>query len=328
MKIFRFGLAILHIFIIILLLGTLLNDYISPQTFPWFNVLSLAFPVLMIINVLLCLIWIISWKKRSLVFLLFSLMFINPTKRWINYVPKTSEKSNLKIVTINIKGGTLGREKVYQYLKNSDADVILGQEYGAEFNIPGYRFRTNQYEIVALNSKTEILDQKRLGAEGTGNAFYADVKVNGKIIRIVNVYLNPFSFDKKKVKPGEDLDNNKMKLRYILSKLIPTFKIHQDEIDIIRKAIDQSPYPVILGGDFNAVPNSYEYYTLGKGLTDTFAEVGRGSSTSFHDYKFPIRIDYIFTSKEIKPISYRVDRSVKLSDHFPVIAEFKVADSD
>lgn len=324
MKIFRFGLAILHSFIIILLVGTLLNDYISPQTFPWFNLLSLAFPVLMILNVLLCVFWIILWKKRAFLFLILSLMFINPTKRWINYVPKSSEKSNLKIVTMNIKGGLMGRKEVYDYLKNSGADLILGQEYGSEFNIPGYEFRTNEYEIVALNSKTEILEQKGLASEGVGNAFYADVKVNGKIIRIVNVYLNPFSFDKKKVKPGEDLDNNKMKLRYILSKLIPTFKVHQEEVSAIRKAIDQSPYPVILAGDFNAVPNSYEYYNLGKGLTDAFTAVGRGSSTSFHDYKFPIRIDYIFTSKEIKPISYRVDRSVKLSDHFPVIAEFKI----
>ena len=32
----------------------------------------------------------------------------------------------------------------------------------------------------------------------------------------------------------------------------------------------------------------------------------------------------IFTSKEIKPIRYRVDRSIKSSDHFPVIAEFKI----
>ena len=111
---------------------------------------------------------------------------------------------------------------------------------------------------------------------------------------------------------------------YIRRKLSPIFKVHQEEVATIRKAIDESPYPVMLVGDFNAVPNSYEYYHLGKGLTDAFVEVGRGSSTSFHDYKFPIRIDYIFTSKEIKPIRYRVDRSIKSSDHFPVIAEFKI----
>ena len=113
-------------------------------------------------------------------------------------------------------------------------------------------------------------------------------------------------------------------MKYVLRKLIPTFKLHQDEISEIRKAVDESPYPVILAGDFNAVPNSYEYYSLGKNLKDVFVEAGNGSSTSFHDYKFPIRIDFVFCSKELKPISYKVDRSVKLSDHFPVITTFKI----
>lgn len=314
----------MHLFIIVLLLGTLLNDYVSPKTFPWFNLLSLAFPVLMIFNVLLCVIWIILWKKRAIFFLLVSLLFLNPVRRWVNFTEKVSEKPNLKIVTMNIRSGIMGREKIYDYLKNTDADLIIGQEYGSEFNIPGYIYRTNKYEIVALNSKTEIINQQKLATAGNGNAFFADIKFNGKIIRVVNVYLNPFSFDKAKVKPTEDLETNKTKAIYILKRLIPTFKIHQQEVLDIRKAIDDSPYPVILAGDFNSVPNSYEYYTLGKDLTDAFVEVGRGSSTSFHDYKFPIRIDYIFTSKEIKPISYRVNRSVKLSDHFPVIAEFKI----
>ena len=29
-------------------------------------------------------------------------------------------------------------------------------------------------------------------------------------------------------------------------------------------------------------------------------------------------------TQTLKPISYKVDRNVKLSDHFPVIAEFKI----
>ncbi len=140
----------------------------------------------------------------------------------------------------------------------------------------------------------------------------------------MNVYLNPFSFEKEKIKPEENLDDNEQKLKYILKRLVPVFKIHQEEVLQIRKAIDNSPYPVILAGDFNAVPNSYEYYHLGKNLKDAFVEAGNGSATSFHDYKFPIRIDYIFCSEQIKPVSYKVDRSVKLSDHFPVIAEFKI----
>ncbi|MBU4538792.1 MAG: endonuclease/exonuclease/phosphatase family protein [Weeksellaceae bacterium] len=324
MKLLRLILTLIHLFIIVLLLGTLLNSYVQPKFFPWLNMLSLLFPVLMIVNIVLCFFWIVLWKKRVFLFLILSIPLIIPTTRWINFKGKPSERPNLKVVTLNLKGGIFGKDKIYEYLKNTDADIILGQEYGSELNIPGYENRTKDYEIVALNSKTRIISQGKLAATGNGNAFYADIEFKGKILRIVNVYLTPFSFDKGKVKPTQDFDQNQMKLKYILKKLVPTFKIHQQEIAEIRTAIDQSPYPVILAGDFNAVPTSYEYYHLGKNLKDVFVETGNGSSTSFHDYKFPIRIDYVFCSENIRPISYKVDRSVKLSDHFPVITEFKI----
>lgn len=314
----------MHLAIIVLLLGTLLNDYVLPRTFPWFNLLSLMFPVLMILNIVLCIFWVAMWKKRAVFFLLISFIFFKPVQRWVNFTTESGVKPNLKIVTMNIKNGSMGREKLYDYLISTKADIIIGQECGSELNIPGYPYKTDEYQIVALNSKYMIVKQEKLAKSGNGNAFYADININGQIIRIVNVYLNPFSFDKQKVRPAEDLEENKVKMKYVLKRLIPTFKIHQDEVSDVREAIDHSPYPVILAGDFNSVPNSYEYYTLGKGLTDAFVTAGKGSATSFHDYKFPIRIDYIFVSETIKPVSYRVDRSIKLSDHFPVIAEFKI----
>lgn len=273
---------------------------------------------------MLCFFWIVLWKKRALVFIAGTLMMITPIKRWINWSSKPSEKPNLKIVSMNMKFGSMGKEKIKDYLKKSNADLVFSQEVQKGFTLANYPYHVNDLEIVALNSKVEIIKTEKLATVGNGNSFYADIRFNGKMIRVVNAYLNPFSFDKQMVKPVEGLQENKTKVKDIVKKLVPTFKIHQKEIVDIRKAIDDSPYPVILAGDFNSVPTSYEYYTLSKGLVDPFAEVGRGSSTSFHDYKFPIRIDYIFTSKEIKPISYRIDRSVKLSDHFPVIAEFKV----
>ena len=106
--------------------------------------------------------------------------------------------------------------------------------------------------------------------------------------------------------------------------MMPTFRKHQTQIDQIKEFADNSPYPVIIGGDFNAVPNSYEYYKISEKLNDVFLEVGKGSGTSFHDFKYPIKIDHIFTSKNIKSVSYKVDRSEKISDHYPVIAEFEV----
>ena len=324
MKIFRFVLTVFHFVIIVLLLGALLNAYVSPKNFPWLNLLSLSFPVLMIINILLIIFWIIQKKKRVFLFLLFSLILINPTRRWVNFSVKNDDLPNLKIVTVNLKMSQFGNEKINQYLKEKNADIILVQEQGSEFHVPGYEYRSRGYEITAINSKHEIVAEGKLNKTGNGSAFFADIKIKGKTIRFVNLYLNPFSFEKDKIKPSDDLEANKTKAKSIVKKLLPIFKIHQQEVEEIRTAIDNSPYPVILAGDFNAVPNSYEYYHLGKGLKDVFVEVGNGSSTSFHDYKFPIRIDYVFCSKEIIPVSYQVDRSVKISDHFPVIAEFKI----
>ena len=324
MKIFRSFFTLIHIGIVILLLLTSLNSVVEPEIFPYLNLLSLAFPVLMILNILLCIWWVIRLKKRALFFLGILLFLAEPTGRWINWNSESPETANLKVVSLNMKSGDWGRVDIYKYLVKQDADIIFAQEDGSEFNVPGYKYQMTDYQIVGVNSKLRIIDTKKVATFGNGNAFYADIEVEGRIIRVINLYLNPFAFDKQKVKPGEDLEANKSKLRYVLKRLIPTFKIHQKEVKDIRQAVQDSPYPVLLAGDFNAVPNSYEYYQLVTGLDDAFVKVGRGSATSFHDYKFPLRIDYLFTSKEIIPVTYRVDRSVKLSDHFPIIATFKV----
>ena len=115
MKIFRFVLTVSHFFIIVLLLGTLLNAYIPPKVFPWFNLLSLAFPVLMIIDVLMIVFWIILRKKRAFLFVMFSLILINPTRRWVNITAKNAESTNLKIVTYNVKGGAVDVKLTYTY---------------------------------------------------------------------------------------------------------------------------------------------------------------------------------------------------------------------
>ncbi len=324
MKIFRSFFTLIHAGIVLLLLLTSLNSVVEPEKFPYLNLLSLAFPALMILNIILCIWWVIRLKKRAFFFLGFSLLLAKPTGRWINWNSESPETANLKVVSLNMKSGNFGREEIYKYLKKQDADIIFAQENGTEFDVPGYQYQMTEYQIVGINSKMRIIDTKKIATSGNGNAFYADIEVEDRVIRVINLYLNPFAFDKQKVKPGEDMEANKSKLKYVLKRLIPTFKIHQKEVKDIRQAIEESPYPVLLAGDFNAVPNSYEYYQIAAGLDDAFVKAGRGSATSFHDYKFPLRIDYLFSSKEIVPVTYRVDRSVKLSDHFPVIATFKV----
>lgn len=329
MKIFRLILLIVHVATLGMLLGVLLNAYIPPKVFPWFNLLSLGFPVLMIGYVLLTFFWIFSCKKRAFVFMFLGLFLLNPVKRWINYSSESKDVADLKIVSLNVKGGKLGVEKIQDFVNKENADIVLLQEEaGYDYQFNGLK-KNYQAPVVATYSKYKTLAHKELFAGMYNDEFnayseYSDIEIKGKTYRIINTYLQPFKFEKSMVKLNGNSEEDEQKVKNIVKRLIPTFKMHQEQVSIIRKSIDESPYPVILVGDLNSVPNSYEYYHLGKGLKDAFFEVGKGSGTSFHDYKFPIRIDFIFTSPSIKPVTYHVDRSVKLSDHFPVVATFKL----
>ncbi|TDX84671.1 endonuclease/exonuclease/phosphatase family protein [Epilithonimonas xixisoli] len=325
MGIIRLLLTIFHLIIIVLLFGTIMNAYIPPSVFGMLNLLSLGFPILMIFNITLLIFWIISWKKRAAVFLVLSLFFIIPTRRWINYTPKKKETPNLKIISLNGKSGKFGDENIYSFLNDQKADVVLTQEYKSAENLKGFEYFERNFPVVKIQSRFPIVESGIVETDAkNGRCIYADIRVNGKVIRFVNVYMEPFYLDKSMVKPSGDMNVNEEKAKSILHKLVPTFRKHQSQIAPIKGFLDSSPYPIILAGDFNSVPNSYEYYTLSENLEDTFLKVGKGSGTSFHDFKFPIKIDHIFASKSITPISYKVDRSVKISDHFPVIAEFLV----
>lgn len=327
MKIFRLILLILHLGILFLLLCTLLNAYIPPKIFPWFNLLSLGFPILITLYIVLTVFWVLSWKKRAFVFMFVGLSFLNPVKRWINYSSDIKKRSDLKVLSFNTRIGVYKKQEVADYLTSQNADVILLQEdAGNGYEFEGYD-KISTLRGLTILTRHKIISKKIIDPQLDGlrsPAIQADIQINGIVYRFIDVYLEPFRFEKEMVKLDGNTDADEEKVKDIVKKLIPTFKKHQDQVALIRQLVDDSPYPVILAGDFNSVPNSYEYYHLSEGLEDAFLTSGKGSATSFHDYKFPIRIDYVFSSKALRAVSYEVDRSVSLSDHYPVIAKFSI----
>ena len=329
MGIFRIIFTVIHLVIVLLLGATMLNAYIPPKVFPLLNLLSLAFPFLMIANLLLCVFWIISWRKRAFVFLLISTLFLTPVRRWINYSEPKSEKADFKVLTFNNKYNDYGLEEVKNYIKSFNADVIFLQESGYS-GLGNSDFKEMKYSLhnrgISFFSKYQIVEQDTIPLIDKGKSVYADVIIKGKRIRFINVYLEPFQLHKSMVKPTEDLEENGTKAKSLVRRFMPVFKKHEEQVQILKNFIEKSPYPVILAGDFNSVPNSYEYYTISGVLKDCFLESGKGFGTSFHDYKIPIRIDYVFSSENLKSTYYQVDRSQKLSDHYPVLVKFSLKD--
>ena len=329
MGIFRSIFTVAHVVIVLLLGATMLNAYIPPKVFPLLNLLSLAFPFLMIANLLLCVFWIFSWRKRAFVFLLISTIFLTPVRRWINYSEPKSEKADFKVLTFNNKYNDYGLEGVKNYIKSFNADVIFLQESGYS-GLGNSDFEEMKYSLhnrrISFFSKYQIVEQDTIPLIDKGKSVYADVIIKGKRIRFINVYLEPFQLHKSMVKPTEDLEENGTKAKSLVRRFMPVFKKHEEQVQILKNFIEKSPYPVILAGDFNSVPNSYEYYTISGVLKDCFLESGKGFGTSFHDYKIPIRIDYVFSSENLKSTYYQVDRSRKLSDHYPVLVKFSLKD--
>ena len=329
MGIFRSIFTVAHVVIVLLLGATMLNAYIPPKVFPLLNLLSLAFPFLMIANLLLCVFWIFSWRKRAFVFLLISTLFLTPVRRWINYSEQKSDNVDFKVLTFNNKYNDYGLEEVKNYIKSFNADVIFLQESGYS-GLGNSDFEEMKYSLhnrrISFFSKYQIVEQDTIPLIDKGKSVYADVIIKGKRIRFINVYLEPFQLHKSMVKPTEDLEENGTKAKSLVRRFMPVFKKHEEQVQILKSFIEKSPYPVILAGDFNSVPNSYEYYTISGVLKDCFLESGKGFGTSFHDYKIPIRIDYVFSSENLKSTYYQVDRSQKLSDHYPVLVKFSLKD--
>ncbi len=328
----RLFLLIIHLLLTVLLTACLLNEWISPINIAFLNFLSLTFPIFQIIYLVLTLFWIFSYRKRAYFFLFAMVLFFNPTRKWINYSPnkKTSEKT-VKIVSYNVYNGKESYEKIMDYLKKQDADFYFLQESGYEqesrvLSIDHYQ-KPILFPLVSLISKYPIIKQGLVFENNStnGRSFYADANVNGKIIRLINVYLEPFAVNKMEVMAEiNELKKNPKLNNFITSKMMDIFKIHAEQVNQIQDFIQKSPYPVIVACDANATPNSYEYFHLSKGLKDGFLEVGSGLGTTFHDWKFPIRIDYVFASPSLPFIDYQIDRSIHLSDHFPTISTLKI----
>ena len=153
---------------------------------------------------------------------------------------------------------------------------------------------------------------------------YADLVKGADTFRLYNLHLQSMKFsdnDRRYLQDPEiDDESNFKESKSILSKLKQGFLKRQVQSDRIKKEMNQSPYPVIVCGDFNDVPNSYAYKTIGKGLKNAFAEKGAGMGRTYSHMSPTLRIDNIFTDDRFLIEQYvRVNR--KISDHYPVIAD-------
>ncbi|HEY4154643.1 MAG TPA: endonuclease/exonuclease/phosphatase family protein, partial [Puia sp.] len=194
---------------------------------------------------------------------------------------------------------------------------------------------TGKYETgVIIFSKYPILwnvrhvfsSDKTFGRE---SLIEADIAVNGKRIRVSTAHLQSVLFKSKDFRDVEIIrnaqDNMLPASRSLAKKLKYALSLRGYQADTVRKYLDSSPYPVIMCGDFNDVPNSYTYFHIKGNRQDAFIARNFGIGRTYIHISPTLRIDYILPGTEFKVL-----QSTKIvtpfSDHHPVLADLLLSD--
>lgn len=234
---------------------------------------------------------------------------------------------------------------IFDALLKENADIICFQEYFTTLAKEPYKpnsilakFRHYKYKHIeylhtrkgnagyglAIFSKYPIVNSGAIRFEKSNNlSQFSDITVNNKKIRLFNNHLESIGFKEDELSVLDSLDfrmtpYQKEGLRNISNKLNRAFSLRSKQAEAISRHIKNSPYPVIVCGDFNDTPVSYTYRKMKKGLRDAFIESGSGFSGTYNGQLPSFRIDYIFHDAKFNSYNYkRMD--LEYSDHFPIM---------
>ena len=305
-----------------------LNKFFSPSEIPYFNFVSIGYPIVFVFVLLFLVYWIlVSWKHFVIIFFLSlgTLLPLYLSYPLINIYRQSKVEKNLSVMTFNPHG--FKADGTEELVKNNLADIILFQEGRKGSHKPLDGYYAEYYGVLSIYSKYPIIQTNRITEkddETSGVAAYADIDLGFDTIRVVNIYMEPMYITKDLVKDVINSDTTsemEISSKKIENKLVLGMKFHEKQLKEIVPFLEKSPHPILVGSDLNSTPGSYEYEQLTKYLYDSYIDRAQGNGTTFHGFKFPIRIDYLFHSKKFEVVKSKVIRK-KFSDHFPVIVDY------
>lgn len=240
-------------------------------------------------------------------------------------------------------------DSIYKTVLAQDAEVLCFQEY---FNQPlgtyktkrtfkksGYKYVHDAYSFkekgshygMATFSKHPIIYKSYIPFKNAQNngVLITDIVKNNDTIRVFNMHLQSFKFGSDDYNYLRGLKDSTIdalnipKTKSLVQLLNKGFKKRTQQLQLLLAETKKSRYPYIICTDLNEIPLSYIYEKLAKEHCDAFLEAGSGLGIT-HTSGYPfMRIDYIFTSREIIPTNFKVIEQ-ELSDHYPIVANLKL----
>jgi len=328
-------LYIVNSILAILLLFSFLLQFIKPSLFPYLSFMSLSVPILIIINLLFFTYWLVKLKKQFILSLFVLLIGYSQVLSFFKFSDNLERVSpdTISVMSYNVRLFNLYNwidsdveNDIISFIGSQEPDVINMQEYRSteRFSLDKYQFQHSSLSDgktsygLATFSKLPIVNKGIIKSDNLSTiAIFIDVKKYSDTLRFYNIHLQSFKLESEL----EILDeSNSDKILNIFDN---TFKIQENQSNIISKHIESSPYKVVVSGDFNNTAYSYVYNLLKGDLVDSFDSAGSGFGSTYNFKYFPMRIDFILMDKTFRINDFKTF-SQNLSDHFPIISTFNL----
>lgn len=321
-----------------------LSVFISPGKFWVPAVFGMAYPYLLVLNIVFIIFWIFIKPKFTLLSLLVILAGYNHISNYLQFSGKKTFEKGVRITSYNVKYFMGNAEfptkenadHILDFLRQDNADIICLQEVRLNkrqiFDIKNTQLPQVNHLQLAHNgnagglltmTRFPILNMEEIRFKNSGNMIiYTDLLINSDTIRVYNCHLQSYRLREAEIRSIDSIDfNNHPKTKKKVMELSVKFKDalvkRAEQAATLRQSIDQSPYPVIVCGDFNDTPVSYTYHTVKGDLEDSFTQSGKGTANTYNGKLPSFRIDYILYSPTFTSFNFEVS-SIDHSDHFPI----------
>jgi endonuclease/exonuclease/phosphatase family metal-dependent hydrolase len=345
----------INVMVSVLLLVSILASYISPAMAWAVALFGIAYPYILLLNILFVIYWLLLLDKALLLSLGTILLGFPQLSNQVRLNfwkdQPVASPTSFKLLSFNTRlfdlyqwtnrGDT--RHRIFRLLQKEDPSILCIQEFYTSSTRKGLnnldslrhllkapfihsvytdtKNGTDHWGIATFSKYPMVRKGKIFFHEATNNlCIYADLKIGPDTVRVYNVHFQSNRFRKEDYeflgKPNAH--NSKWVASQNILNRLKTGSIKRSrQVDMVADHIEKSPYPVVICGDFNDPPSSYTYNRISSHLKDAFVETGMGLGNTYNGIIPLLRIDYILHSPRLTSAGFR-EINVNYSDHFPI----------